>query len=126
MAEPTIEIIIAARADEFKRELDQVRRRVASLEGALGKGTQRGVKNFTKSTNQAQNALRDFSRVVQDAPFGIIGVGNNIQELAGSFGFLVRSTGGVRAAIGGVIGALSGPGGINPFGVCGHHRPDGL
>ena len=112
MAEPTIEIVIAARANQFKSELDAIQARLTKLETSVT-GTGKGItKNFTKSTNQAQNALRDFSRVVQDAPFGIIGVGNNIQELAGSFGFLVRSTGGVRAALAGVIGALSGPGGL--------------
>ena len=112
MAAPTIEIIIAARANQFEAEIQRLEKRIAGLEGSLGRGLGRGTKNFTKNTNQAQNALRDFSRVVQDAPFGIIGVGNNIQELAGSFGFLVRSSGGVGAAIRGVIGALSGPGGL--------------
>ncbi len=112
MAEPRIEIVIAAQAQQFKQELDAVQARLEKLEGAVTGTGQKIRKNFTKNTNQAQNALRDFSRVVQDAPFGIIGVGNNIQELAGSFGFLVRSSGGVRAALSGVIGALSGPGGL--------------
>ena len=112
MAEPRIEIVIAAQAQQFKQELDAVQARLAKLEGAVSGTGQKIRKNFTKNTNQAQNALRDFSRVVQDAPFGIIGVGNNIQELAGSFGFLVRSSGGVKAAFAGLAGALSGPGGL--------------
>jgi hypothetical protein len=56
----------------------------------------------TKQATSAQRQFRDqagasnavaleFNRIIQDAPFGIIGVGNNLQQLAGQFSQLSAS-----------------------------------
>ena len=65
----------------------------------------------TTSAN-ATPALQEFSRVIQDAPFGIQGVGNNITQLVSQFGYLSKSTGGAKNALKAMLGALAGPGGI--------------
>jgi hypothetical protein len=54
----------------------------------LGKAAQSAappIENLAKATSRYNGIGIDFARVIQDAPFGIIGVGNNIQQLAQSF-----------------------------------------
>ncbi len=66
----------------------------------------------TINAGKALPVLQEFSRIIEDAPFGIIGVGNNITQLGQSFSVLSRRAGGARAALGIVAGAISGPGGL--------------
>jgi hypothetical protein len=54
----------------------------------------------------------NFGRVVQDAPFGIIGIANNIDPLISSFQSLKASTGSTGAALKSLFSALAGPAGI--------------
>ena len=69
--------------------------------------------DLARSTSaNATPALQEFSRVIQDAPYGIQGVGNNITQLVSQFGYLSQSTGGARNALTAMIGALAGPAGI--------------
>lgn len=67
---------------------------------------------FGKSTANAVPAVNEFSRVIQDAPFGIQGVANNITQLTQQFGYLSKQTGGTRAALKAMLGTLAGPAGI--------------
>lgn len=64
------------------------------------------------ATGQGSTALTDFSRIIQDSPFGIIGIGNNITQLADSFGNLVKASGGVGPAFKSLFSAATGFGGI--------------
>lgn len=57
-------------------------------------------------------ALTDFSRVIQDAPFGIIGIGNNITQLSESFGRLRATSGSTGAAFRQLFTSAGGFGGI--------------
>ena len=67
---------------------------------------------FTQGTNQATQALTNLGRVAQDAPFGFIGIANNINPLLESFQRLkteTKSTGGALKALG---SSLIGAGGL--------------
>jgi len=68
--------------------------------------------NFNKKTADGGAALTAFSRIAQDAPYGIIGVGNNITNTAEQFGALVKQTGSAGGALKALLGSLSGVGGI--------------
>lgn len=57
-------------------------------------------------------ALTDFSRIVQDAPFGIVSIGNNITQFSDSLGRLRAQTGSVGGALKALGGSLLGPGGL--------------
>ena len=57
-------------------------------------------------------AMQEFSRVIQDAPFGIQGVANNITQLTTQFGNLSKNAGGTKAALKAMLGTLAGPAGI--------------
>lgn len=60
----------------------------------------------------ANAALTDLGRVVQDAPFGIVGIANNITQLSDSFTRLRLQTGSTGAALRALGGSLLGPGGL--------------
>jgi len=78
---------------------------------ALGSaGTAMG--NFGKQTANGGSALTAFSRIAQDAPYGIIGVGNNITNTAEQFGYLVKQTGSAGGAFKALLTSLTGAGGI--------------
>src|SRR6478609_1553912 len=47
----------------------------------------------SKKVANGGNALMQFSRIAQDAPFGIMGIGNNITATAEAFGHLQKETG---------------------------------
>lgn len=71
-----------------------------------------GVNKFERSAANAVPATQEFSRIIQDAPFGIQGVANNITQLTDQFGNLTRKTGSSGAALKAMLGTLSGPAGI--------------
>jgi hypothetical protein len=73
---------------------------------------QKGLKKLPGATNQATFALTNFGRVVQDAPFGIIGIANNIDPLIQSFTQLKASTGSTSLAFKALGSSLLGPAGV--------------
>lgn len=77
-----------------------------------GRIAQRGFTNAGKGAANAVPTLQEFSRVIQDAPFGIQGVANNITQLTSNFGNLSRAAGGTLPALRLVLGSLAGPAGI--------------
>jgi len=66
----------------------------------------------SKATANGANTLTQFSRIAQDAPYGIIGIGNNLTATAESFGYLAKSSGGAGNALKAVGASLLGPGGL--------------
>ena len=67
---------------------------------------------LAKSTAGANVALVNFGRVVQDAPFGLIGIANNIDPLISSFQNLKQQTGSTGGALKALAAGLTGPAGI--------------
>ncbi len=53
-----------------------------------------------------------FSRIAQDAPYGIQGIGNNITATVEAFGHLQKSTGSTGGALKALAGSIVGSGGI--------------
>jgi len=72
----------------------------------------RNNSNTTQGTNQATVALTNFSRVASDAPFGLIGIANNIDPLVQSFIALRKETGSGKAALSALTASLTGGGGL--------------
>lgn len=70
------------------------------------------VQTSTKPTADATNALTNLSRVAQDAPYGFMGVANNLNPMLESFQRLSKESGSAGAALKTMVGALSGPAGI--------------
>jgi len=75
--------------------------------------------NANKQTGAATSATLEFGRVLSDAPYGIRGVANNLQQLASNLFFMSKGvdnvtgkTIGFKGAIGSLIKNLAGPAGL--------------
>ena len=79
-----------------------------------------GFKSLGTSLNDINNtlkgkaipALTSFGQIVQDMPYGVRGVANNVTQLVSQFGYLSSSAGGAGGAIKAMMGAMLGPAGI--------------
>jgi hypothetical protein len=72
----------------------------------------KGFKSLNKNVKGSVPAMTSFSQVIQDAPFGIRGVANNIQQLTMQMGHLSANAGGTKNALKAMLGTLAGPAGI--------------
>jgi len=86
----------------FNAELEQTNIELARL-NALGKSfantSTQSFDKFRVSAGAASGSAIAFNRIIQDAPFGIIGVGNNIQQFAEQLSALKTTTGSTGAAL---------------------------
>ena len=121
MAELSVEI--SAKIDKLQKELAKAKEEFKALENSaaktnskLGKSSSssaKGVNKLTKSTANGASAMTAFSRTIQDAPFGIMGVSNNITNLTEQFGYLKNKTGSAKGALKAMLRDLKGFGGIS-------------
>lgn len=110
-----LEAILTANIKDLESQLNRAEKKLAEYGSEVDKQAKKGSKGFTTVGKSAANAVpsvQEFSRVIQDAPFGIQGVGNNIQQLTANFGHLSKSAGGTIPALKLMISSLSGPAGI--------------
>ena len=87
MSNPRIEVDFAVNVAGVAKGVTAATSQLDKL-GAAAQSTAPKFEQLSKSTSRYNGIGIDFARVVQDAPFGIIGVGNNIQQLAQSFSSL--------------------------------------
>jgi hypothetical protein len=85
MANPRIEVEIGAKVDDLASGINQVTGQLGKLENAVNQATPE-INKLKKATNEYNAVGVNFNRLIQDAPFGIIGISNNITSLAESFG----------------------------------------
>jgi hypothetical protein len=98
MANPRIEVEIGAKVEGLSAGVNQATGQLDKL-GKAAQTTAPQVDKLARATSGYNSVGIDFARIVQDAPFGIIGVGNNIQQLAGSFQVLKNQTGSTSGAL---------------------------
>lgn len=97
--------------DKLGKELDQTGKDAVQLGNAVENASQK-IRTLPNVTGQATSTLTNFSRVVQDAPFGLIGIANNIDPLVTSFNQLKASTGTTGGALKALVSQLAGPAGV--------------
>jgi len=68
--------------------------------------------SFSTTAGRSGAALTEFGRIIADAPYGIQGVANNVEQFSQQFVDLTRETGSVRKALGSLLKSLIGAGGI--------------
>ena len=83
----------------------------ASLTRSANTATE-SLKKLKPGSDQATNSLINLSRVAQDAPYGFIGIANNLNPLLESFQRLRVSTGSTSGALSALKSALLGPAGL--------------
>ncbi len=106
-----LRVELVAEVQKFQKGLKQAEKKLLQFDKQAGRGS-KGFDKIGKSSANAVPAVNEFSRVIQDAPFGIQGVANNITQLTQSFGYLQKSTGSSKAALKAMLSTLTGPAGI--------------
>jgi hypothetical protein len=87
MSNPRIEVDFVVNVDGVSKGVTSATSQLDKL-GAAAQSTAPKFEQLSKATSRYNGIGIDFARVIQDAPFGIIGVGNNIQQLAQSYATL--------------------------------------
>ena len=106
-----IKIVIGAEVAAAESGLKKVQAQLANTAVAATKADSAMVK-LKGGSNQATFALTNLGRVIQDAPYGIIGITNNINPLLESFQRLKVETGSTKEAFKSLASGLVGAGGI--------------
>ncbi len=97
------------------QQVEQRMRLTVAAGQSFGKGIDRSLQSLSRlpvSSNQATQSLINLSRVAQDAPYGFIGIANNINPLLESFQRLKASTGTTSGAFKALGSQLMGPAGL--------------
>jgi len=98
--------------NELSRQLAFTEAKIKGVNAAASQAGASLKNNFTAGASQANFALTNFSRVASDAPFGLIGIANNIDPLVQSFVQLRKETGSGKAALSALASSLAGGGGL--------------
>ena len=90
MSNPRIEVDVVANVAGIASGVNTATSQLEKL-GNAAQSTAPKFEQLGKATSRYNAIGIDFARVIQDAPFGIIGVGNNITQLAQSFSGLGKA-----------------------------------
>jgi len=104
MAQETLKITITADNQQAVKNIQETVTATTKLGAAF--------KTLPSTSGQATNALTNLSRVAQDAPYGFIGIANNLNPLLESFQRLSKEAGGTGGALKAMASGLMGPAGI--------------
>jgi hypothetical protein len=96
---------------EINAQIKDAKASLKSLQSTV-KDTGQSFASATPKVVNAGNTLTQFSRIAQDAPYGIIGIGNNITATAESFSYLKQQTGSTGGALKALASSIAGTGGI--------------
>jgi hypothetical protein len=98
--------------ESFNRAERAIQATKAQINNLNASITGQGLSKLSANSNQAAFALNNLSRVAQDAPFGFIGIQNNLNPLLESFQALKKETGSTGGALKALGGSLMGAGGL--------------
>jgi hypothetical protein len=90
--------------NRLNRAIDVTKQKIASING--------GFTSLTKTSTAATGSLINLGRVVQDAPFGFLGIANNLNPLLESFQRLKTTTGSTGGALKALGKDMLGAGGL--------------
>jgi hypothetical protein len=104
MIQENLQINIGANTQDLQTGLNQATASVNTFSTSV----QRAV----KPTGDATQSLTNLGRIAQDAPYGFIGIANNLNPMLESFQRLQKEAGGSVGALKAMAAGLSGPAGI--------------
>jgi hypothetical protein len=107
-----IEIPIGAPLGQLDKDLKGAQKKLKGFSDEAGKAVDTIGGATAKGADQAAFALTNLGRVAQDAPFGFIGIQNNLNPLLESFQRLKKETGGTGSALKALGQSLIGPAGL--------------
>lgn len=95
----------------LRAEAAKTQTAISALDKTVATSSQ-GLNKIGPGAAQAGQSLTNLGRIAQDAPFGFIGIQNNIGPLIDSFGYLSTATRNAGGPLKALAGALTGPAGI--------------
>lgn len=114
------------RVNSLKATIEQINNPTRSL-GTSMKQLQGYSNDFTSGIRSANSVAIEFSRIIQDAPYGMQGIANNIQQLTQNWAYYSRAAKEAAAAQGqtltsgkllrGALGALISPVNLLTLGI---------
>jgi len=104
MLQENLQINIGANTQDLQAGLNQATNSVNNFSNSLQKAA--------KPTGDATQSLTNLSRIAQDAPYGFIGIANNLNPMLESFQRLQKEAGGSGEALKAMAAGLMGPAGI--------------
>lgn len=109
--EKAIQVKLGLDTSSLNKSITDAKTQLASLKKSVD-NTSQSFAGMKPQVANGGNALMQFSRIAQDAPYGIIGIGNNITATAEAFTHLSKTSGGAGNALKAVASSLMGTGGI--------------
>ena len=92
-------------------EINYLNTQIKGLNGTISTLHQE-MNKVGRPAGDATQSLINFSRIAQDAPYGIIGIANNLNPMLESFQRLAATEGGTKKALQAMVSGLVGPAGI--------------
>ena len=92
-------------------EINYLNKNIANLNTTIT-GLKQQANQLGKPLGDASQSLINFSRIAQDAPYGIIGIANNLNPMVESFQRLAQTEGGTKKALQAMVAGLMGPAGV--------------
>jgi hypothetical protein len=96
---------------EINNNIKDAKKSLNELKGTV-KDSSSAFSSMSPKVANGSNALMQFSRIAQDAPYGIMGIGNNLTATAEAFSYLQKETGSTGGALKALGSSLMGSGGI--------------
>jgi hypothetical protein len=115
-ADPTALKVYGAQVQKLKAQLHDVNlspfeKSIASA-GRAAQGAGNKFNPLKRGASEAMLATVNLGRVMQDLPFGFLGIANNLNPLLESFQRLSKESGGLKGAMKALAGSVMGAGGI--------------
>jgi hypothetical protein len=129
-----LDIVVGMDSDQLQAELQKAQNQLRQFESQLKKSTntaeitnlnkqidnlnksitnlQSGMKGVAKPAADATQSITNLSRIAQDAPYGFMGIANNINPMLESFQRLQKETGSAGGALKAMVAGITGPAGI--------------
>jgi hypothetical protein len=104
MIQENLQINIGANTQDLQQGLNQATGAVNEFSAALNRAG--------KPTADATQSLVNLSRIAQDAPYGFLGISNNLNPMLESFQRLQKESGSSSEALKAMVAGLTGPAGL--------------
>lgn len=110
---------VSTAVDGASKSFSNLQKQVAAFGGGVRSfapavsSASSALKNVSGTSSAATQSLINFGRIIQDAPYGVIGFANNLNPLFEGFARLQKQTGSTGAAIKALGKDLLGAGGIS-------------
>ena len=92
-------------------EINYLSKNIDNLKGKIAQLNQQAG-SLGRPMGDASQSLINFSRIAQDAPYGIMGIANNLNPMVESFQRLAKTEGGTKKALQAMAAGLIGPAGV--------------